>query len=160
MQAAAPLPAGLSLHWESVVNCACAAGRSAAKEAANFSRSRTRYPSRGGNIGGTGAPGAAGDERVHRLALVRCERCGVDDGGDPVVGPRAGISEAGSDRPGPAGVDGDPRTSVSTRPSASSGGGTPRSAAIVGATSTMLGFSGAAPRRNPAPDTRKGTSSS
>src|SRR5205823_1407258 len=42
---------------ESAMNAACRAGRSAAKEAANFSRSRKRYPFCGGRMGGTGAPG-------------------------------------------------------------------------------------------------------
>jgi hypothetical protein len=39
------------------MNAACAAGRSAANEPANLSRSRNRNPSLGGRIGGTGAPG-------------------------------------------------------------------------------------------------------
>src|SRR5882724_12831917 len=41
--------------WESAINAACPAGRSAAKEAANFSRYRNRKPSWGGRIGGCGA---------------------------------------------------------------------------------------------------------
>jgi hypothetical protein len=43
--------------WESAMNAACPEGRSPAKEAGNFSRSRKRKPSLGGRIGGTGAPG-------------------------------------------------------------------------------------------------------
>src|SRR5262245_15779780 len=43
--------------WESAMNAASSAVTSAAKESANFSLSRKRYPSRGGRIGGTGAPG-------------------------------------------------------------------------------------------------------
>src|SRR6266540_1122089 len=43
--------------WESAIKAACSAGRSAANEAWNFSRSRSRKPSLGGRIGGTGAPG-------------------------------------------------------------------------------------------------------
>jgi len=39
------------------MNCASASGRSPAKEAGNWSRSRNRKPSWGGRIGGTGAPG-------------------------------------------------------------------------------------------------------
>src|SRR5262245_42108127 len=43
--------------WESAMNAAASAVTSAAKEAGNFDRSRKRYPSCGGRIGGTGAPG-------------------------------------------------------------------------------------------------------
>src|SRR5215831_10436993 len=43
--------------WESAMNAASAAGRSPAKEAWNFSRSKNKDPSWGGRIGGTGAPG-------------------------------------------------------------------------------------------------------
>src|ERR1700739_3696942 len=42
---------------ESAMNAAPAAGRSAANDSANFSRSRNRNPSCGGRIGGAGAPG-------------------------------------------------------------------------------------------------------
>src|SRR3984893_15173557 len=49
---------------ESAMNAACSAGRSPAKEAANFSRSRSRNPSFGGRIGGTGAPGGGLAMRV------------------------------------------------------------------------------------------------
>ncbi len=41
------------------MNAASSAGTSAAKEAANLSRSRSRSPLTGGRIGGTGAPGGA-----------------------------------------------------------------------------------------------------
>src|SRR6266850_1209997 len=43
--------------WESDMNAAVSASTSAANEAANLSFSRNRKPSRGGRIGGTGAPG-------------------------------------------------------------------------------------------------------
>src|SRR5438105_13815193 len=43
--------------WELAMNSALSLGRSAAKEAANFALSSKRYPSCGGRIGGTGAPG-------------------------------------------------------------------------------------------------------
>src|SRR6266702_3186323 len=43
--------------WESAMNAAYSAGRSAANEPWNFSRSSSRKPSLGGRIGGTGAPG-------------------------------------------------------------------------------------------------------
>src|SRR6266478_4787906 len=42
---------------ESAMKAACSAGTSPANEAANFSRSKSRKPSFGGRIGGTGAPG-------------------------------------------------------------------------------------------------------
>src|SRR5712691_8235280 len=42
---------------ESAMKAAFSASTSAAKEPANFVLSRSRYPSRGGRIGGTGAPG-------------------------------------------------------------------------------------------------------
>src|SRR5256714_14946110 len=42
---------------ELAIKSAFSFGRSAAKEAANFALSRDRYPSCGGRIGGTGAPG-------------------------------------------------------------------------------------------------------
>src|SRR5258705_13792728 len=42
----------------SAMKAAVSAFTSAAKEAANFARSRKRNPSCGGRIGGTGAPGA------------------------------------------------------------------------------------------------------
>src|SRR5437762_4486350 len=42
---------------ESATNDAAAGLTSAAKDARNFARSRNRYPSCGGRIGGTGAPG-------------------------------------------------------------------------------------------------------
>src|SRR6202162_1579986 len=42
---------------ESAMNAASRAGTSAAKDSANFDRSRNRNPSCGGRIGGTGAPG-------------------------------------------------------------------------------------------------------
>src|SRR5438128_5050355 len=42
---------------ESAMKAAFSASTSAAKEPANFVLSRNRYPSRGGRIGGTGAPG-------------------------------------------------------------------------------------------------------
>jgi hypothetical protein len=41
------------------MNAASFAGTSAAKEAANLSRSRNRNPLLGGRIGGTGAPGGS-----------------------------------------------------------------------------------------------------
>src|SRR2546426_4153310 len=50
----APTPHGT---WESAMNAAASALTSAANEAANFALSRNRYPSCGGRIGGTGAPG-------------------------------------------------------------------------------------------------------
>src|SRR5436190_17262758 len=50
----APTPHGT---WESAMNAAFSASTSAAKEAANFALSRSRKPSCGGRIGGTGAPG-------------------------------------------------------------------------------------------------------
>src|SRR5262245_26133018 len=43
--------------WELAMNSASAGSTSAANEAWNFARSRNRKPSRGGRIGGTGAPG-------------------------------------------------------------------------------------------------------
>jgi|SRR5208283_345953 len=43
--------------WESAMNAAFPASTSPAKEVANFVLSRNRYPSCGGRIGGTGAPG-------------------------------------------------------------------------------------------------------
>src|SRR5678816_214400 len=43
--------------WESAMKPAVLASRSPAKEAWNFERSRKRNPSRGGRMGGTGAPG-------------------------------------------------------------------------------------------------------
>src|SRR6516165_8637976 len=43
--------------WESAMNSAVSSSRSPAKEAWNFERSRNRNPSRGGRMGGTGAPG-------------------------------------------------------------------------------------------------------
>ena len=49
---------------ESAMNAASSAGRSAAKEAWNFSRSRSNKPSLGGRIGGTGAPGGGSAIRV------------------------------------------------------------------------------------------------
>src|SRR5215467_2071978 len=42
---------------ESAMKAACSAGRSAANEAWNLSRSRNKNPSAGGRIGGSGAPG-------------------------------------------------------------------------------------------------------
>lgn len=50
--------------WESATNAAWPAGTSAANEAANLSRSRNRKPSRGGRMGGTGAPGGGSAMRV------------------------------------------------------------------------------------------------
>src|SRR3954452_4751805 len=50
--------------WESAMNAAASAGTSAANERANLSRSRNRNPSRGGRIGGTGAPGGGSAIRV------------------------------------------------------------------------------------------------
>src|SRR6266480_2410781 len=54
----APLSAS-SPHgtWESAMNDAASGLTSAANDARNFVRSRKRYPSWGGMIGGTGAPG-------------------------------------------------------------------------------------------------------
>src|SRR5882724_1583786 len=43
--------------WESAMNAAFSGSTSAAKDAGNFALSRNRYPSCGGWIGGTGAPG-------------------------------------------------------------------------------------------------------
>src|SRR5215813_8478593 len=43
--------------WASAMNLAASGGTSAAKEAANLSLSRSKKPSCGGRIGGTGAPG-------------------------------------------------------------------------------------------------------
>src|SRR3954464_13569340 len=48
----------------SAMKAACAAGRSAANDAANLSRSKNRTPPRGGRIGGTVAPGAGSATRV------------------------------------------------------------------------------------------------
>src|SRR5215813_4233046 len=42
---------------ESAMNSAVSGSTSAANEARNFARSRKRKPSRGGRMGGTGAPG-------------------------------------------------------------------------------------------------------
>jgi hypothetical protein len=50
----ASTPAGT---WESAMNAASFSGTSAAKDAANLSRSRNRSPLTGGRIGGSGAPG-------------------------------------------------------------------------------------------------------
>src|SRR6266436_2973050 len=50
----APRPHGT---WESAMNAAVSGSTSAANEARNFALSRNRYPSCGGRIGGTGAPG-------------------------------------------------------------------------------------------------------
>jgi hypothetical protein len=50
----ASTPAGT---WESAMNAASFSGTSAAKAAANLSRSRNSSPLTGGRIGGTGAPG-------------------------------------------------------------------------------------------------------
>jgi hypothetical protein len=50
----ASIPAGT---WASAMNAASFAGTSAAKAAANLSRSRNSSPPAGGRIGGTGAPG-------------------------------------------------------------------------------------------------------
>src|SRR6266702_523505 len=50
----APKPHGT---WESAINAAFSGSTSAAKEAGNFVLSRSRYPSCGGKIGGTGASG-------------------------------------------------------------------------------------------------------
>src|SRR5712671_3345274 len=50
----APMPHGT---WESAMNAARCGSTSAAKEAGNFALSRKRYPSCGGRMGGTGAPG-------------------------------------------------------------------------------------------------------
>jgi hypothetical protein len=52
----ASTPAGT---WESAMNAASFSGTSAAKAAANLSRSRNSNPLTGGRIGGTGAPGGA-----------------------------------------------------------------------------------------------------
>src|SRR6266536_3853899 len=43
--------------WESAMNAAVPGSTSAANDAGNFALSRNRYPSCGGRIGGTGAPG-------------------------------------------------------------------------------------------------------
>src|SRR5439155_21397096 len=43
--------------WESAMNSAASGLTSAANDSANFVLSRKRYPSCGGRIGGTGAPG-------------------------------------------------------------------------------------------------------
>src|SRR4051812_47465529 len=43
--------------WESAMKAAWSASTSPAKDAGNFALSRKRYPSCGGRIGGTGAPG-------------------------------------------------------------------------------------------------------
>src|SRR5438552_2449714 len=51
----APTPHGTC---ESAMNAAFSASTSAANAAKNFALSRNRKPSCGGNIGGTGAPGA------------------------------------------------------------------------------------------------------
>jgi hypothetical protein len=50
--------------WESAMNAASSAGRSAANEPWNFSRSKNKNPSVGGRIGGTGAPGGGSAMRV------------------------------------------------------------------------------------------------
>src|SRR6202044_4137128 len=52
--------------WESAMNAACPAGRSAAKDAWNLSRSRNRKPSRGGRVGGCGP--TAGEPAMSVLA--------------------------------------------------------------------------------------------
>jgi hypothetical protein len=46
------------------MNAASPAGRSPANDAWNLPRSRNRKPSRGGRIGGTGAPGAGFEVNV------------------------------------------------------------------------------------------------
>src|SRR5688572_9802903 len=43
--------------WESAMKAAASGATSAANDSRNFVRSRKRYPSCGGIIGGTGAPG-------------------------------------------------------------------------------------------------------
>src|SRR5882762_9521835 len=50
--------------WESAMNAAFSVSTSAANEAWNFALSRKRYPSCGGRIGGTGAPGGGSLMRV------------------------------------------------------------------------------------------------
>src|SRR4051812_42056092 len=59
-------PRALTPHGtcESAMNWATSVGRSAAKDAANLSLSRSRNPSTGGRIGGTGAPGGGSAIRV------------------------------------------------------------------------------------------------
>ena len=65
------------------MKAAKAGSTSPANEAANFALSSARKPSRGGKIGGTGAPGGRIlDQRSHRLALVRREGSDVDEPGD------------------------------------------------------------------------------
>ena len=59
------------------MNAASSAGRSAANEPWNLSRSSRGKPSLGGRIGGPGTPvGKPAEERVDRLALVGGERHG------------------------------------------------------------------------------------
>src|ERR1700755_1416976 len=54
LPSSAPRPQGA---WESAMNAPVSASTSLANEAGNFALSRKRYPSLGGRIGGTGAPG-------------------------------------------------------------------------------------------------------
>jgi hypothetical protein len=65
------------------MNAASFAGTSAAKEAANLSRSRNRNRLLGGRTGGTGAPGGGvGDQGTDGLALAGRERGDVSERGD------------------------------------------------------------------------------
>src|ERR671921_1935327 len=55
---------------ESAMNAASSALTSAANDSWNFSRSRNRKPSRGGRIGGIGAPGGGSEMRVFTDSLL------------------------------------------------------------------------------------------
>src|ERR1043165_6947152 len=72
------------------MNAASLAGTSAAKAAANLSRSRNSSPPAGGRIGGPGG-GGGGDQRADRLARVGRERRDVDERGSLGVG--AGLGD-------------------------------------------------------------------
>ena len=65
--------------WESAMNSAFAGSTSAAKAAGNLALSRNRYPSWGGRIGGTGAPGGG--------SLIRLET------DSPLSGKRSDVNE-------------------------------------------------------------------
>ena len=78
--------------WESAMNAASFSGTSAAKDAANLSRSRNRNPLTGGRIGGTGAPGGGSAiSEPDRLPRVGRERRDVGERGD--IGVVAGLGD-------------------------------------------------------------------
>ena len=65
------------------MNAALSLSTSAANEAANLALSRNRYPSWGGSIGGTGAPGGGSLISVrHGLALVWRKGGDIDESRD------------------------------------------------------------------------------